>query len=126
MLEKLGIGEKPKGRKDLRSKKVIFVDDGSNPYRTMCFTIAAKLAKRRGAEVETTVPGAGEVPHAKVVEVTVQPKPKVQRPDKPAVRREPNECPVPFVTYVVNASRAMPRRGLRTHPTSQLAYETMH
>jgi predicted phosphoribosyltransferase len=80
MLEKLGIGEKPKGRKDLRSKKVVFVDDGSNPYRTMCFTIAAKLAKRRGAEVEITVPGTGEIPHAKVVEVAVQPKPKVQRP----------------------------------------------
>ena len=79
MLEKLGIGEKPKVKKDLRSKKVIFVDDGSNAYRTMCFTIAAKLAKRRGAEVEVTEPTTGEVPHAKVVEVVVQPKPKVQR-----------------------------------------------
>jgi hypothetical protein len=79
MLEKLGIGEKPKGR-NLRSKKVVFVDDGSNPYRTMCFTIAAKLAKRRGAEVEITEPATGELPHAKVVEVIVQPKPKVQRP----------------------------------------------
>ena len=80
MLENLGIGEKLKGRKDLRGKKVIFVDDASNPYRTMCFTIAAKLAKRRGAEVETLAPGPGEVPHAKVVEVTSPPKPKIQRP----------------------------------------------
>ena len=80
MLENLGIGEKLKGRKDLRGKKVIFVDDGLNPYRTMCFTIAAKLAKKRGAEIETLTPGPGEVPHAKVVEAPPQPKPKVQRP----------------------------------------------
>jgi predicted phosphoribosyltransferase len=80
MLENLGIGERLKGRKDLRGKKVIFVDDGLNPYRTMCFTIAAKLAKRRGAEIETLVPGPGEVPHAKVVEVATPPKAKVQRP----------------------------------------------
>jgi predicted phosphoribosyltransferase len=80
MLENLGIGERLKGRKDLRGKKVIFVDDGLNPYRTMCFTIAAKLAKRRGAEIETLVPGPGEIPHAKVVEVATPPKAKVQRP----------------------------------------------
>jgi len=80
MLENLGIGERLKGRKDLRGKKVIFVDDGSNPYRTMCFTIAGKLAKRRGAEIETLAPGPGEAPHAKVVEVPTQPKPKIQRP----------------------------------------------
>lgn len=80
MLEKLGISEKLKGRKELRTKKVIFVDDGSNPYRTMCFTIAAKLAKRRGAEAETLTPGPGEVPHAKVVEMPSPSKPKVQRP----------------------------------------------
>jgi predicted GTPase len=80
MLESLGIGERLKGRKELRGKKVIFVDDGSNPYRTMCFTIAAKLAKKRGAEVETLAPGPGEAPHAKVVEVASQPKPKTQRP----------------------------------------------
>ena len=85
MLEKLGIGEKPKVKKDLRSKKVIFVDDGLNPYRTMCFTIAAKLAKRRGAEVEITEPVTGEVPHAKVVDVVVQPKPKeAPAPDRHA------------------------------------------
>ena len=80
MLENLGIGEKLKGRKDLRGKKVIFVDDGLNPYRTMCFTIAAKLAKKRGADIETLTPGPGEVPHAKVVEAPSPPKPKVQRP----------------------------------------------
>ncbi len=80
MLENLGIGEKPKGKKDLRGKKVIFVDDGLNPYRTMCFTIAAKLAKRRGAEVETLTPSPGEVPHAKVSDVAIQAKPKTQRP----------------------------------------------
>ena len=80
MLENLGIGERLKGKKDLRGKKVIFVDDGSNPYRTMCFTIAAKLAKKRGAEVETVTPGPGEMPHAKVAEVTSQAKPKIQRP----------------------------------------------
>ena len=80
MLEKLGIGEKPKVKRDLRSKKVIFVDDSSDPYRTMCFTIAAKLAKKRGAEVETLAPGPGEAPHAKVVEVASQPKPKIRRP----------------------------------------------
>jgi predicted GTPase len=80
MLETLGIGERLKGKKDLREKKVIFVNDGSNPYRTMCFTIAAKLAKKRGAEVETVTPGPGEVPHVKVVQVASQPKPKMQRP----------------------------------------------
>ena len=80
MLENLGIGERLKGRKDLRGKKVIFVDDSSNPYRTMCFTIAAKLAKKRGAEIETLTPGPGEAPHAKVVEVASPPKAKIQRP----------------------------------------------
>ena len=80
MLENLGLGERLKGRKDLRGKKVIFVDDGSNTYRTMCFTIAAKLVKKRGADVETVAPAPGETPHAKVVEVEVRPKPRVQRP----------------------------------------------
>src|ERR1700722_49297 len=80
MLENLVIGEKLKGRKELRGKKVIFVDDGSNAYRTMCFTIGAKLAKKRGAEIEMVAPGPGEVPHAKVIEVAAPPKPKVQRP----------------------------------------------
>jgi predicted GTPase len=80
MLENLGIGERLKGKKDLRGKKVILVDDGSNTYRTMCFTIAAKLAKKRGAEIENVTPGPGEVPHAKVVEMGPPPKPKMQRP----------------------------------------------
>ncbi len=73
MLENLGIGRPVRGRKDLRGKKVVFVDDGSNPYRTMCFTIAAKLVKKRGADVETIVPGPGEPPHAKIVEVVPRP-----------------------------------------------------
>lgn len=80
MLENLGIGERLKGRKDLRGKKVVFVDDGSNPYRTMCFTIAAKLVKKRGAEIEMLAPGPGEAPHAKVVEAASLTKPKIQRP----------------------------------------------
>jgi hypothetical protein len=80
MLENLGLGERLKGRKDLRGKKVIFVDDTSNPYRTMCFTIASKLVKKRGADVETVTPAPGEVPHAKVVEVETRPKPRAQRP----------------------------------------------
>jgi predicted phosphoribosyltransferase len=79
MLENLGIGGRFKGRKDLRGKKVIFVDDGSDTYRTMCFTIAAKLAKKRGAEVETLAPASGEAPHARVVEMPQQ-KPNIQRP----------------------------------------------
>ncbi len=80
MLENLGIGQSIRGRKDLRGKKVVFVDDDSNAYRTMCFTIAAKLVKKRGAEVETIAPGPGEVPHVKVVEAVPQPKPRAQRP----------------------------------------------
>jgi predicted phosphoribosyltransferase len=80
MLENLGIGRAVRGRKDLRGKKVVLVDDGSNPYRTMCFTIAAKLVKKRGAEVETIAPGPGEAPHAKIVDVAPQPKPRIQRP----------------------------------------------
>ena len=80
MLENLGLGERLKGRKDLRGKKVIFVDDGCNAYRSMCFTIAAKLVKRRGADVETVTPAPGEVPHAKVVDVEPRPKPRAQRP----------------------------------------------
>jgi hypothetical protein len=80
MLVNLGIGPSARVKRDLRSKKVVFVDDGSNPYRTMCFTIAAKLVKKRGAEVETIAPGPGEVPHAKVVEAAPQPKSKLPRP----------------------------------------------
>jgi hypothetical protein len=80
MLENLGIGQSVRVKRDLRNKKVVFVDDGSNPYRTMCFTIAAKLVKKRGAEVEIVAPGPDEVPHAKVVEVVPQPKSRTQRP----------------------------------------------
>jgi predicted phosphoribosyltransferase len=80
MLESLGLGERLKGRKDLQGKKIIFVDDGSNTYRTMCFTIAAKLVKKRGADVETVTPAPGETPHVKVVEVEMRPKPRAQRP----------------------------------------------
>jgi ornithine carbamoyltransferase len=69
MLENLGLGKGTKGRKDLRDKRVVFVDDGTNEYRTMCFTIAAKIAHRRGAEVETVKPEPGETPHAKVVDL---------------------------------------------------------
>ena len=80
MLENLGIGQRVKGRKDLRGKKIVFVDDGSNPYRTMCFTIAAKLVKKRGAEVENIAPGPGEAAYAKVVDLAPQPRSRIQRP----------------------------------------------
>jgi predicted phosphoribosyltransferase len=80
MLENLGLGERLKGRKDLRGKKVVFVDDGSDTYRTMCFTIAAKLIKKRGADLEIVAPGPGEAPHVKVVDLDLRPKPKAQRP----------------------------------------------
>jgi predicted GTPase len=80
MLENLGLGERLKGRKDLRGKKVIFVDDGSDTYRTMCFTIAAKLVKKRGADLEVIAPGPGEAPHVKIVDLDLRPRPKSQRP----------------------------------------------
>jgi hypothetical protein len=80
MLLKLGIGPGPKGKKDLRSKKAFLYDDGKNPYRTMCFTVAAKILKRRGAEVETAVPGPTEKPHVKIVDLQQQPKLGTQRP----------------------------------------------
>ncbi|HYY27895.1 MAG TPA: hypothetical protein VE860_08130 [Chthoniobacterales bacterium] len=80
MLENLGLGERLKGRKDLRGKKVIFVDDGSDAYRTMCFTIAGKLVKKRGAELELVTPGPGEAPHVKVIDHDLRPKPRAQRP----------------------------------------------
>jgi len=75
MLENLGLGKGTKGRKDLREKRVVFVDDGSNAYRTMCFTIAAKIVRRRGGEAETVKPGPDELAHAKVVDLR-----KVQQP----------------------------------------------
>jgi len=80
MLMKLGIGPGPKGKKDLRGKKAVFYDDGTNPYRTMCFTVASKLLKRRGAEVEMDVPGPAEAPHVKILDLPQQPKPGTQRP----------------------------------------------
>jgi hypothetical protein len=80
MLVKLGIGPGSKGRKDLRGKKAVFYDDGKNPYRTMCFTVAAKLLKKRGAEVEMAVPGPTETPHLKIIDLPQQPKLGTQRP----------------------------------------------
>ncbi|MBV9489539.1 MAG: hypothetical protein JO069_07430 [Verrucomicrobia bacterium] len=67
MLANLGVGPKVKGRKDLRGKKLLLVDDETNPYRTMCFTIAAKIVKKRGGDIETRAPKTGEVPHAKIL-----------------------------------------------------------
>ena len=80
MLVKLGLGPGSKGKKDLRGKKAFLYDDGLNPYRTMCFTVAAKILKRRGAEVETAVPGPAEKPHVKIVDLQQQPKLGTQRP----------------------------------------------
>ena len=79
MLGKLGIGPGLKGKKDLRGKKAILFDDGTNPYRAMCFSVAAKILKRRGAEVETAVPGPTEAPHVKIIDLAQQPKPGTQR-----------------------------------------------
>ncbi|HET9375778.1 MAG TPA: hypothetical protein VFO40_12460 [Chthoniobacterales bacterium] len=79
MLLNLGLGKGIKGRKDLRDKRVVFVDDGTNEYRTMCFTIAAKIVRRRGAEVDTVKPEPGEVPHAKVLDLGKPAGPKPGR-----------------------------------------------
>jgi hypothetical protein len=79
MLQNLGLSPTRKTRKDLQGKRLVLVDDGLNPYRTMCFTVAAKIFRRRGGDVETTKPEAGEAPHAKVVDV---PGPKSSRPDQ--------------------------------------------
>src|ERR1700758_2930162 len=68
MLENLGLPPAKKGRKDLRGKRLVLVDDGLNPYRTMCFTVAAKIVRKRGGEVETVKPADGEPSHAKIVE----------------------------------------------------------
>jgi hypothetical protein len=84
MLQNLGLGKGIKGRKDLRDKRVIFVDDGTNRYRTMCFTIAAKIVRRRGAEVDNVKPQPGEVPHAKVVDLG---KPERSKPNRSSLRR---------------------------------------
>ena len=79
MLLNLGLGKGIKGRKDLREKRVVFVDDGTNAYRTMCFTIAAKIVRKRGAEVDNVKPEPGEVPHAKVVDLGKPERPKPGR-----------------------------------------------
>jgi hypothetical protein len=88
MLENLGLGKGLKGRKDLRNKRLVFVDDGTNEYRTMCFTIAAKIVRRRGAEVENLKPGPGEVPHARVVDLVNPQAPVPGQPPAP-VKRPP-------------------------------------
>jgi hypothetical protein len=80
MLVKLGVGPGSKGKKDLRGKKAVFYDDGKNPYRTMCFTVAAKLLKKRGADVETAIPASSEAPHVKIVDLTQQTKLGTPRP----------------------------------------------
>jgi len=91
MLAKLGIGPGLKGKKDLRGKRAIFFDDGTNPYRAMCFTVAAKIIKRRGAEVETAVPGSTEAPHVKIIDLPQQSKPaqqpKLAQQTKPGIQR---------------------------------------
>ena len=74
MLTNLGVAPQIKGRKDLGSRKLILVDDGMNPYRTMCFTIAAKIVKKRGGTIETVQARPGETPHAKVVTISQPPK----------------------------------------------------
>jgi hypothetical protein len=73
MLENLGLPPAKKGRQDLRGKRLLLVDDGLNPYRTMCFTVAAKIVRRRGGEVETVKPAAGEPSHVKIVDAPAQP-----------------------------------------------------
>ncbi len=65
MLSDLGVPAPKKGRRDLRGCKLFLIDDEANEYRTMCFSIAAKLIKRRGADIEVRKPGPGEMPHAK-------------------------------------------------------------
>jgi hypothetical protein len=80
MLSKLGIGPGSKGKKDLRGTKAVFYDDGKDAYRTMCFTVASKLLRRRGAEVETTTPGPEEASHVKILDLPQQPKAGTQRP----------------------------------------------
>jgi len=83
MLTNLGVVPQNKGRKDLRGKKLVLVDDGMNPYRTMCFTIAAKIVKKRGGTVETAQPRPGEVSYAKIVSISQSPQ---ARPETPTSR----------------------------------------
>jgi len=85
MLENLGLPPAKKGRKDLRGKRLVLVDDGLNPYRTMCFTVAAKIVRRRGGEVETVKPADGEPSHAKIVDDPASPS-APRSPDGPTLR----------------------------------------
>jgi hypothetical protein len=85
MLENLGLPPAKKGRKDLRGKRLVLVDDGLNPYRTMCFTVAAKIVRRRGGEVETVKPAEGEPSHAKVVDASAS-VPAPRSPNTPTLR----------------------------------------
>ena len=85
MLQNLGLPPAKKGRKDLRGKRLVLVDDGLNPYRTMCFTVAAKIVRRRGGEVETVKPAAGEPSHAKIVDAPTPP-PATRSANGPTLR----------------------------------------
>jgi hypothetical protein len=84
MLENLGLPPTKKGRKDLRGKRLVLVDDGLNPYRTMCFTVAAKIVRRRGGDVETVKPADGEPSHAKVIDAAAS-APAPRSPNTPAL-----------------------------------------
>ena len=85
MLLNLGLAPTKKGRKDLQGKQLVLVDDGLNPYRTMCFTVAAKIVRRRGGEVETVKPAAGEPSHAKIVDAPTLPQ-APRSPTSPTLR----------------------------------------
>jgi hypothetical protein len=87
MLENLGLPPAKKGRKDLRGKRLVLVDDGLNPYRTMCFTVAGKIVRRRGGDVETVKPAAGEPSHAKIVDAPAQ-SPAPRSPNAPTLRSQ--------------------------------------
>ena len=46
----------------------------------MCFAVAAKLLKKRGAEVEMLTPAQAETPHVKIVDLPQAPKLGAPRP----------------------------------------------
>jgi hypothetical protein len=52
----------------------------------MCFTLAAKIVRKRGAEVENVKPASGEEPHAKVINLGKPEQPKPNRSPE-ALRR---------------------------------------
>jgi hypothetical protein len=85
MLLNLGLPPTKKGRKDLRGKRLVLFDDGLNPYRTMCFTVAAKIVRRRGGDVETLKPEEGEPSHAKIVDGSI-PQPGPRPAGRPTLR----------------------------------------